>query len=437
MTQGANKTVEECPSEDLKSNTRMFGKGANAYVLKLKQDFSSLRAPPGCKGKKGEILKAFMNERWAREAGNTYLPIAEHEVTRECGIAGLADTDLEECIMQSTCVHVEEGNAMGLEGNCVFLRLLNGGQRDLETCILEGKGTPKTPLSPAELLELALAATDRAICMHTQSHYHGDYQWKNLMTDVNCNPDSLKIIDLDTMSRFSDFSLVDPNDVWSPGRRVLWDYAKLFGVLQAGPFSLEKMLVLEANEVDEPKIKLAETITSSVEEAVGSHARAPEMYSPEMALQVGIDIKNALEGIRAQMRPRTPEKPRGTPSSRDLVRKSTVSAATAAWRAGYRGTVAATGRHQAHSPPGASKKRTTASVAGGPVTTAGRRGAAAPASESRRKPTSAAGGPVTEHGRRGPVASTRTLAKKPTVSAARGPVTTLKTIASARGLTTE
>jgi len=91
-------------------------------------------------------------------------------------------------------------------------------------------------------------------CIHEAKFVHKDFQLKNLMVDGNCNSGTLKVVDLDGMTKKDDAA----SEEYSAGFYAFRDYEALLGACPGYPYSpLEDMVKNPAAKETAKKLREA------------------------------------------------------------------------------------------------------------------------------------------------------------------------------------
>jgi len=143
------------------------------------------------------------------------------------------------------------------------------------------------------LKSFLVGAMNKLVCLHSALVYHQDFQWKNLMTNADCDPETIKIVDVDDITKIS--SPDEKNDR-ERQKKVLKDVLDLLGQsLKVGPPLEEKEIELLTSSftleswVSTPGEKLEKNILGKVED--------PRMNADGQALARMLD-----ETIKAELK---------------------------------------------------------------------------------------------------------------------------------------
>lgn len=266
------KQAPACPpQEDLTAITKYGGAGGNAYVLIVTGESKCL--------KQGEVLKVYAQRKNTAEQISALGDLKDKllnskkqfatktmvDVVESCGIASVPSKckdNSDRCLFSAACVNVPADKTTEFDDRCRYMVFESAGSQTLETCIRKLK-------TSKDLKKFVLKALEKLMCLHSAFVYHGDFQFKNLMTDSQCDPDAIKIVDVDDINKMNSNAEKDSRDAHELALKDLLD---LLGtsladtrLLLSSSYKLEEWVSSTSKQINLPKLQEAEMDENGIE----------------------------------------------------------------------------------------------------------------------------------------------------------------------------
>lgn len=207
-------------------------------------------------------------------------------VVDKCKIASVPpDCTLKKsdrCLFTSPCANVPEKMKAAFQGTCKYMVFKSAGTQTLEKCVRKLK-------TSTELKQFVTKALEKLMCLHSALVYHKDFQLKNLMTDSQCDPDAIQIVDVDDITKMHNRDDKNNRDAH---KSALKDLLDLLGQ------NLEKHSLYTSSFTMKEWVS---TPSTDLEDKIGGKVEEPEMNPDGIKFAETVDekIKQKLEEVSA------------------------------------------------------------------------------------------------------------------------------------------